>query len=108
MNKQSLYNTIYRNKNQLSAVWQCLRSFYIKSCLPSLLFTRTDHRPVVVPCVFSTLAFIGIDFYYALSDTISDIYMADGIFTNLLLIGWIYVVLANSNELKLPAEHVYK
>jgi hypothetical protein len=50
----------------------------ISLCMATHLFIRTDHVPVVVLCIASSIAFISIDFYYALNDTISDIYIADG------------------------------
>ena len=77
----------------------------VSLCMGSHLFIRTDHRPVVVLCVVSALAFIGIDFYYGLNDVISDIYIADGILQICFLIGWTYLVLTNSHDLKLPAKH---
>jgi hypothetical protein len=55
------------------------------------LFINTDHRPAVVLGSLTALAFIIVDFYYALNDVISDIYLADGIAELIFLIVWIYV-----------------
>jgi hypothetical protein len=65
----------------------------ISLCMATHLFIRTDHVPVVVLCIASSIAFISIDFYYALNDTISDIYIADGALQIFFLIAWIYLVI---------------
>jgi hypothetical protein len=49
--------------------------------------------PVVVLGMGTSIAFICIDFYYALNDVISDIYLADGILQILFLMGWGWVLL---------------
>lgn len=64
----------------------------VSLCMATHLFIRTDHIPVVVLAITSSIAFICIDFYYALNDTISDIYMADGALQILFLTGWIGVI----------------
>jgi hypothetical protein len=65
----------------------------ISLCMATHLFIRTDHVPVVVLCIASSIAFISIDFYYTLNDTISDIYIADGALQIFFLIAWIYLVI---------------
>lgn len=61
-------------------------------CMGMHIFIRTDHRPVIALGSLTTVAFIAIDFYYALNDVISDIYLADGVLEILFLIGWIYII----------------
>lgn len=56
------------------------------------LFIDTDHRPALVLGSLTSVAFIMVDFYYALNDVISDIYLADGIAELIFLIAWIYVL----------------
>ena len=63
----------------------------ITLCMVMHLFIRTDPRPVIVLGGTTALAFIGIDFYYALNDVIPDIYMADGAVECIFLAGWIYI-----------------
>ena len=63
----------------------------IALCMATHLFIRTDHLPVLVLCASSAIAFISIDFYYALNDTISDIYLADGALQIVFLLAWSYV-----------------
>ena len=69
-------------------------------CMAIHLFIRTDHLPVIVLCIFSAIAFISIDFYYALNDTISDIYLADGFVQILFLSGWSYLSITRMNTVR--------
>jgi hypothetical protein len=39
----------------------------------------------------TALAFMSIDFYYALNDTISDVYLADGFLQLIFFIAWLFV-----------------
>lgn len=59
-------------------------------CLFTHLLFQTDHRPAMVLGLLTALAFACIDFYYALTDVISDIYMADGMLELLFAAGWLY------------------
>ena len=65
----------------------------ISLCMGIHLFIHTDRRPVLVLGMTCAIAFIVIDFYYALNDVISDIYMADGVLQIFFLLGWLYVAL---------------
>jgi hypothetical protein len=65
----------------------------IALCLATHLFISTDKRPALVLGSLTAVAFICIDFYYALTDVISDIYMADGLVEIIFLAGWIYVAM---------------
>jgi hypothetical protein len=65
-------------------------------CLLTHLFIPTDYRPALVLGSLTAVAFICIDFYYALTDVISDIYMADGILEIFFLIAWIYIAVSKS------------
>jgi hypothetical protein len=62
----------------------------VSICLFMHLFIKTDKRPAVALASLTCVAFICIDFYYALNDVISDIYQLDGVIQILLLIAWIY------------------
>ncbi|MBT1702250.1 hypothetical protein [Chryseosolibacter indicus] len=55
----------------------------------SFLFIDTDQRPVFILGSLTSAAFISIDFYYALNDVISDIYLGDGIIQIIFLITWL-------------------
>lgn len=66
----------------------------IAICLYTHLFIRADHRPAVVLGSLIALAFICIDFYYALTDVISDVYLADGVVEAVFLALWIYIALS--------------
>lgn len=65
----------------------------VSICLYSFLFINTDRRPALILGSLTSVAFISVDFYYALSDVISDIYLADGAIELLFLFIWIYVAL---------------
>ena len=54
------------------------------------LTSAGDTRPLFVLAGTTTIAFIGIDVYYSLNDTISDIYLADAAVEILFLSGWAY------------------
>jgi hypothetical protein len=63
----------------------------IALCLALYIFIHTDKRPALLLGSLTAVAFICIDFYYALNDVISDIYMADGLVEIVFLACWIYV-----------------
>ena len=63
----------------------------VSVCMGSYLFIRTDYRPVIMLGGLSTIAFMAIDFYYALNDVIPDIYLVDGVLQLIFLAAWIYV-----------------
>lgn len=63
-------------------------------CLYTHLFIRADHRPAIVLGSLTALAFICIDFYYALTDVISNVYLADGVVEAVFLALWIYIALS--------------
>lgn len=62
------------------------------------LFIRSDHRPVIVLATLTSLAFVVIDFYYALNDVISNVYLLDGLIELIFLIGWLYLAFSQKNE----------
>jgi hypothetical protein len=64
-------------------------------CLFTYSFLNIDKRPAFVLGAGTSVAFITIDFYYALNDVIADIYLLDGIIEIAFLIFWIYAVTAN-------------
>jgi hypothetical protein len=53
------------------------------------LKTNSGTGPLIVLGVTTAIAFICIDLYYALNNTISDIYLADAAIELFFLIGWI-------------------
>lgn len=61
-------------------------------CLGTFHFIRTELRPAVVLGSLTAIAFIGIDFYYSLTNVISDVYLADGFLQLVFLILWIRVI----------------
>lgn len=60
--------------------------------LGSFLFIKTDLRPAIILGASTSAAFIIVDFYYAISNVISDIYMADGLLETVFLLGWIIII----------------
>jgi hypothetical protein len=68
----------------------------------SYLFISTDKKPAIILGGGCAIAFSCIDFYYALSGTISSVYLLDGILELFLLLGWINVAFSylNRNEQK--------
>ena len=69
----------------------------VAACLYTHLFIETDHRPALVLGSLVAVAFASIDFYYALTDVISDIYLADGILELMFVIAWISVARAGKS-----------
>jgi hypothetical protein len=63
----------------------------IVATLFTILYISTDRRPAIVLGALSSVSFIAIDFYYSLTDVISDVYMLDGIVQIGFLLCWIYV-----------------
>jgi hypothetical protein len=68
-------------------------------CLMSFLFIPTDKRPAFILGSLTCIAFICIDFYYALTDVISNIYMADGFLQIGFLLIWIFIGMKHYNAL---------
>jgi hypothetical protein len=64
----------------------------VSVCMLMHLFIDTDHRPAFALAALTSVAFICIDFYYALNDVISDIYLADGILQICFLLVWVYII----------------
>jgi hypothetical protein len=60
------------------------------------LFIPVDRRFPALLGGSTAVAFVCIDFYYALTDVISDIYLADGALEILFLFAWIYLVSSGS------------
>ena len=72
----------------------------ISLCMATHLFIRTDHLPGVILAIFSSIGFICIDFYYALNDIISNVYLADGFAQILFLLGWFYLLFARLSVIR--------
>lgn len=68
--------------------------------LGSHLFIQGSHRHAIILGALTAAAFSCIDFYYALNDVISDIYMVDGFLELIFLSLWIYI---GANIRKLPS-----
>jgi len=49
--------------------------------------------PVILLAITSCIGLAGIDFYYALNNVISDIYLVDGIIQVITLIAWITILI---------------
>lgn len=71
-------------------------------CLGTYLFIQCDRRPAMLLGGLSAVAFICIDFYYALNDVISNVYMADGSLQAVFLFAWIYIAITDYGALKRP------
>jgi hypothetical protein len=67
-------------------------------CLLMYLFIRSDVRPVIALGSLTCISFMGIDFYYATQDVISDVYQVDGIIQLVFLLGWLYVAVRHKNN----------
>lgn len=65
----------------------------VAASLYAHLFISADKRPAIILGSLTAGAFICVDVYYALTDVISDIYLADAAVESIFLAGWIYVVL---------------
>ena len=62
----------------------------------SLLFSvrgSGEKMPVILLAITSCIGLAGIDFYYALNNVISDIYLVDGIIQVITLIAWITILI---------------
>lgn len=66
----------------------------VSVCLYLHLFIHTDRRPAMALGSLTAVAFFCIDFYYALSDVISDIYLADGVLELMFILAWVYTFLS--------------
>ncbi|MBT1707921.1 hypothetical protein KK062_06800 [Fulvivirgaceae bacterium PWU5] len=65
----------------------------VASCLGMYRYLNADKRPAILLGGAIAVAFISIDFYYALTDVISDIYLVDGIIEVGFLLVWIIVAI---------------
>jgi hypothetical protein len=77
----------------------------VSLCMLIHNFIKTDHRPVALLCVLSAIAFMTIDFYYAITDVIRDVYMLDGVIQIAFLLLWIYAIAAKGESLKNNSRH---
>lgn len=67
--------------------------------LLSYLFIKSDPRHAILLGSLTAVAFICIDFYYALTNVISDIYLADAILEILFLTAWMVVAWRNQQPM---------
>ena len=63
------------------------------------VFRREIKRPAVVLGGLSSIAFICIDFYYALTDVISDVYLLAGFIQIGFFFAWIYFSVRHKAQL---------
>jgi hypothetical protein len=56
------------------------------------LFTSGSRLPVIVLCLTTATALTFVDFYYALRDVISEIYIVDGVLELIFIGGWLYMI----------------
>lgn len=75
----------------------------IALCLLLSTTVKENNFPVSVLGLFTAAGMAYVDFFYALTDTIPDIYMADGIAEILFAVLWLYLLLKNARYKK-PAE----
>jgi len=66
----------------------------VSVCMLMNVFVETDRKTIIVLSLATAGAFVCIDFYYALNDVISAIYMADGVLQILFILGWSYILIA--------------
>jgi hypothetical protein len=52
-------------------------------------------RPAIVLGTLTCISFITIDFYYAVTDVISDVYLIDAFVQGVFLLGWMFVLMSN-------------
>jgi hypothetical protein len=52
--------------------------------------SRPPDNPLFILAIGTAIAFIAIDTYYALNDTISDIYLLDAVLEFFFLVGWVF------------------
>jgi hypothetical protein len=64
----------------------------ISLTMGSYLIIRADERPLIILGGGTAVSFICVDFYYALGDVISDIYLLDGVLQIGFVAAWIYVL----------------
>jgi len=69
----------------------------VASCLLTYLFIESSTRPAFVLGMLTCISFIAIDFYYALNDVISDIYLVDGVVQIIFLGMWILLAVKRSS-----------
>jgi hypothetical protein len=67
----------------------------ISLTLGSYLFMQGNKSPAIILGSISAFSFVIIDFYYVAENVISNIYVLDGIFESILLIGWGVVIFKN-------------
>jgi hypothetical protein len=77
-----------------------LLSLAVTFCfITQLLLPVTDPIPVTVLAMSCCVFFATLDFYYAGTDVISDIYLVDGVIQVLLLCGWLILVFSSKTGL---------
>ncbi len=54
--------------------------------------------PIAILGLSTSIAMASIDFYYTITDTISNVYAVDGIIEILFIIGWIFCIYRNVNS----------
>ena len=72
----------------------------VSLCLGSFLFTSGSLLPAAILGSTAAVAFISIDFYYALNDVIRDIYIADGVAQLVLIMWWVIVLVRNRQTIR--------
>lgn len=63
-----------------------------------LSISSKENFPVAVLGLFTAAGMAYVDFFYALNDTIPDIYMADGAVEILFVLVWIYLLVKGSKK----------
>ncbi|MEI6950509.1 hypothetical protein V9K67_25220 [Paraflavisolibacter sp. H34] len=64
----------------------------ISLCLLLSIFSKGPYLPITVLMLTLSVSLAYVDFYYALNDTISNIYMADGAAQVVFTFCWLYIL----------------
>lgn len=64
----------------------------------SFLYFQSDRRQAALLGMTTAVAFASIDFYYALTDVISDVYLGDGVVQLIFLASWLYFLNRNKEQ----------
>lgn len=70
----------------------------VAACLYSYLFRESDRLPAIILGALTAVAFLSIDLYYALTNVISDIYLADGAVEFIFLVLWMVFASRRQNN----------
>jgi hypothetical protein len=67
-------------------------------CLLSFAYFQINKIPAIILGALTALSFMIIDFYYAATDVISDVYMIDGFIELIFFLGWLFVIKSSQKK----------